>query len=277
MAVQSPEPPADAINREGPIDPQRADVGTAKRRRRKVRNREEPHADLNAWKVGAEKRIKRQHIPPILILEPAGMDKEHMVPVHNDQRLSDLQLCEAFGTRSFPVIATFLQQLEMLCQDKWWDEAAQQWRMDETTFNAALAIVSAVKPRNEMEAAHAAQMAAIHLLTMKVTARAIRYEYDTKTSAAAGKLARTFTLQMQELRAMRGKTRTTRQNIKVTKELHQHVHYHDGRGVGETGGQSHARSGDGYRKSSTADERPALPGADESGRVVPLPSRSRTA
>jgi hypothetical protein len=120
-------------------------------------------------------------------------------------------------------------------------------------------------------------MAAVHMLTMKVGARAIRYDYDTKSAAAMGKLARTFTMQMQELRAMRGKTRTTRQNIKVSRETHHHQHIHVHRGDGETEGQSHARNGDGYGKPSPTDECPALPGADESGRVVPLPRRSRTA
>ena len=42
-----------------------------------------------------------------------------------------------------------------------------------------------------MEAALAAKMVAIHLLTMKVTAFAIQHEYDTGTAATAGKLART--------------------------------------------------------------------------------------
>lgn len=260
------------MDRSGRMDPGKADVAMTKPRRRKLRNRIDPHPDMIADKAVLEKRVKARPAHPMVMLEPAGMDREHFVPLHNDQRLHDLQLAEAFGTRSYAVMATFLRQLEELCSDKYWDEQARQWRLDESTFNTVLALVSSIKPKNEMEAALAAQMAAVHILTMKVTARAIRYEYDTKTSAAAGKLARTFTMQMQELRAMRGKTRTTKQSIKVTKELHQHVHYHDTRGGGETGGQSHAARDGG---ASPVAQCSALPGQDALGEVVPLPRRTR--
>lgn len=269
MAGQSSKPEG-ALPDTKRADPRKADVIRDKAPRRKLRKQREPWPDMLAAKPTLEKRVKARPTHAMIMLEPAGQDREHMVPLHNDQRLHDLQLCEAFGTRSYAVIATFLHQLEQLCSEKWWDEETKQWRLDEGMFNAVLALVSSIKPRNEMEAAFAAQMAAVHLLTMKVSARAIRYEYDTKTVAAAGKLARTFTMQMQELRAMRGKTRTARQSIKVTKELHQHVHYHDGRGGGETGGQSHEA-----RAAPTA-QCSALPGPDESGRVVPLPRRARS-
>jgi hypothetical protein len=163
------------------------------------------------------------------------------------------------------VIGTFLGQLEALCRKSHWDEEAKQWRLDEHQFNAVLALVSNLKPRNEMEAAFAAQMVAVHLLTMKVSAFAIRHEYDTRTAATVCKLARTFTLQMEALQSMRGKKRTARQSIKVRKELHQHIHYH--RGEGQSDGQPHGR------KAATIDQCEALPSEDEGRRIVPLPSR----
>jgi hypothetical protein len=153
--------------------------------------------------------------------------------------------------------------LEALCEPSHWDDEAKQWRLDESQFNAALAVVNGVKPRNEMEAALAAQIVAIHLLTMKVTAFAIRHEYDTRTAATAGKLARTFTLQMETLQSLRGKKRTAHQSIKVTKELHQHVHYH--RGEGESEGQAHER------EAATVDQCAALPSPEPGGEAVPLP------
>jgi hypothetical protein len=270
------KPPEGAMPDMARMDPRKADVGTAKPRRRKLRKQTPPPADLTASKPAAEKRIRRRPTHPMIMLEPAGMNREHMIPLHDDERLHDLQLAEAFGTRSYAVINTFLRQFEDLCSERWWDEKAQQWRLNEATFNTILALVGSLKPRNEMEAAFAAQMAAVYMLSMKVAARAIRYDHDTKTAATAAKLAQTFTNQMQEFRAMRGKTRTTRQNIKVTKELHQHVHYHDARGAGETGGQPHGRNdGDGYGKSTAADQRTALPSQEQGGHVVPLPSRAR--
>jgi hypothetical protein len=268
MARRSSDAPADALPRCGLADPKKMDAAKPKRHR-KVRHRDDPPADMIAWKAGAEKRIRTRPMHPMIMLEPAGFDREHMVPLHNDERLHDLQLAEAFGTRSRSVIYTFMSQLEALCSEKWWDEEAHQWRLNEHTFNTVLTLVSAIKPRNEMEAALAAQMAAVHLLTMKVTARAIKYDADTRTAATAGKLARTFAMQMETLQGLRGKRRTTRQSIKVTKELHQHVHYHDHRGDEESDCQPHGAAGGAIVECAEVQSQ------EPRGQVVPLPSRSR--
>ncbi len=210
--------------------------------------------------------FKRSY-PPNIMLEPAGLGEEHWTSPHNDDGLWTLQLAEAFGTRSRAVLATFMNQLEALCGRNVWDDEAKQWRIDENQFSAALALVNSVKPRNEMEAALAAQMVAIHLLTMKVTARALKYDHDTRTAAAAGKLARTFTLQLEALQSLRGRKRTAHQSIKVRKELHQHVHYH--RGDAGSDGQAHEP-----RAGATA-QRAALLCSDEGGDIVPIASRKR--
>jgi hypothetical protein len=261
------KPPEGAMPDMGRMDPRKADVGTAKPRRRKLRKQREAWPEMVAAKPALEKRTKARPTHPMIMLEPAGLDREHMVPLHNDERLHDLQLCEAFGTRSYAVINTFLRQFEDLCSERWWDEETQQWRLNEATFNTILALVGSLKPRNEMEAAFAAQMAAVHLLSMKVAARAIRYDHDTKTAATAAKLAQTFTNQMQEFRAMRGKTRTTRQNIKVSRETHHHQHIHVHREAEENDGQVHEP------RTATTGERAALPSPQPGGEVVPLASR----
>ena len=157
-----------------------------------------------------------------------------------------------------------MTQLEALCSPDRWDDDPKQWRLDEHEYNAALAIVNSVKPRNELEAAFAAQMVAVHLMTMQVAARAIKVRYDTRSAAVAAKLARTFTMQLETLRAMRTKGRTARQSIKVTKETHQPIHYH--RGDNENDRQAHGRAPE------AIDQCAALPSPDTIGRVVPLPS-----
>ena len=159
---------------------------------------------------------------------------------------------------------TFLAQLQALCTDRYFDKTTGQWRLNENEFSAAIALVYTIKPKNEMEAALAAQMVAIHLLTMKVTAHAITDHYDNRMAATAGKLARTFAMQMDTLRACRTRSTTARQSIKVRKELHQHVHYHDDRGARETGGQPHERS------SRAANQCAALPSPQPGGEPVPL-------
>ena len=251
------------IPQDGRIDPANVDAAIKPRRRRRKRNRPDPEPELEAWAIAAEKRVTARPYPPNVMLEPAGFDDEQWTAPHSDDGLWSLQLAEAFGTRSRAVIATFMRQLEELCGKSHWDDDAKQWRLDENQFSAALALVNSIKPRNEMEAALAAQMVAIHLLTMKVTARALKYDYDTRTAAAAGKLARTFTLQMERLQSLRGGKRTVRQSIKVTKDLHQHVHYH--RGEDGNGRQPHGPP------AAIVDQCVALPSLEPSGEALSLP------
>lgn len=249
----------------GKVDPAKLDAAEPPSSKRKNRERPEPAAELRDWKEGADKRAHARPYPPGIMLEPAGLDQEAWTPPHNDESLWTLQLADAFGTRSHSVIATFLRQLEALCGQDYWDDEAQQWRLDEQEFNAALAIVNSVQPLNEMEAAFAAQMVAVHLMTMKVSARALRYDCDTRTAATAARLAKTFTGQLEILQSMRGEKPETHQTITVKKELHQHVHYH--RGEEKSDGQPHERT------ATVVDQRPALPGSQSSGESLPLSSR----
>ena len=253
-----------SIRQDGRVDMAKLDVADKPRRRRRNRQRPDPSPDLRKWEKAAEARALARPRPPGIVLMPAGRGEEHLCAPHSDDDLWYLQLADAFGTRSLAVVHTFLDQLSALCVDKKWDGQACQWRIDENELSAILALVGTIKPRNEMEAALAAQMAAIHILTMKVTARAIRDDYDNRMAATAGKLARTFAMQMDTLRACRTRKPTARQSIKVRKELHQHVHYHDDRGARETVGQPHGRA------ARAADKCAALPSPQPGGEPVSL-------
>lgn len=264
MTSMSDQPP---FSKSGRVDPAKVDIAAKPKRRRRARNRPEPAVELRNWEKAAEARAIARPYPPNVILEPAGANKEQWTPPHSDVGLWTLQLGDAFGTRSFAVIDTFMAQLEALCTQSHFDHEARQWRLDEHEFSAALAIVNSVKPRNELEAALAAQMVAVHLMTMQIAARAIKDLYDTRTAAVAAKLARTFAIQMEALRANRTKNRTVRQSIKVRKDLHQHVHYHDHRGDTESELQPHEPP------AHTSDDRATLPSPQPGGEVVPLPSR----
>lgn len=263
------------MTKTGRIDPAKLDVAARPKRRKRNRKRPDPTPELRKWEKVAEKRMFTRPHPPGIILEPAGFDEEHWTAPHSDTSLWSLQLGDAFGTRSQAVMTTFMFQLEKLCDRNIWDEEAQQWRLDEHELSAALAIVNSLKPRNELEAAHAAQMVAVHLMTMKCSARALKYDYEPRMAATAGKLARTFTLQREAFERIRKPNRTAKQNIKVTKELHQHVHYHRESGPrGATGsdGQSDAPP------AAQPPEIPALPSPEEErGRVVPITRGSRKA
>lgn len=268
MARQFSSTPPDSapIPQDGEIDERRLDVLQRKRRRR-AKNRPAPSEELRQWEGPALKRAKSRNHPPGVMLAPAGFDEEHWTSPHNDPNLWTLQLADAFGTRSFAVISMFMDQLERLCSRTVFDEKAKQWRLDENQFSAALAMVGTIRPKNEMEAALAAQMVAVHMMQMKTAARALKYEYDPKMAAISSKLARTFTMQLEALRGMKGRKRTSRQSIKVTKELHQHVHYHDARGGGETGAQPRERI------AAAVDHCAIVPSQEPRGRVVPMPRR----
>jgi hypothetical protein len=174
-----------------------------------------------------------------------------------------------------------MRQLRDLC-GQGWDDQAQSWRPNETQLNAALAFVSGIRPRNEVEAALAAQMLAIHFMTMRVATEALKYGLvDARTASAAAKLARTYAAQVSALERSRGKGSTTRQKIVVRheKHVHTHQHVHIEQGVPGNGAQPHTAQGKhGVRKpveqgAEVAPGSPALPSADASGSVVPLPRR----
>ena len=257
-----PEPP-------GRIDPKANDIAGPKRRRRKLRNRDEPHDILKDEKPAAYKRASRRAIPPDIILEPDNSGREHWTSPHADEELWRYQLGDCFGTRSHSVLWAFLGQLQSLLGKGQWDATANLWRADEHEFAAVLAIINSLKPRNELEAAHAAQMVAVHLMTMKVAARALRYEHDVQTAAVAGKLARTFTAQREAFERIRKPNRTSRQSIKVTKETHFHHHQHLHRAGEETDGQPHDA------RAATIEGGAPLPGDEPGGQVLRLPSRAR--
>jgi hypothetical protein len=173
--MTNPTDPNAAIPHDGKLDPHKLDVAAKPKVRWRARNRPEPDRELRDGMANAEARAFARPIPPGIMLEPAGFDEEHWTSPHSDVDLWQLQLADAFGTRSRAVVITFMGQLQALVSESHWDDEAKQWRLDENELSAVLAMVNTVKPRDEMEAALAAQMVAVHLLTMKLAARALKY------------------------------------------------------------------------------------------------------
>ena len=252
------------------IDPERVDIATAPRTR-PHRVKPEPSEDLKATKLARRARaLKRPHTPAVMFEPlPDGGGYEITSP-HGDVDLWELQLADAFSTRSAAVLRAFVDQLKDLCERSW-DKPNERWKPDETQLSAILAMVADANPKTIAQAALVAQSIAVHLLAMRLAKDAFNSGGMVMTQEAAlmGKLARTYAMQMDALASMQGKRRTTRQSIKVTKELHQHVHYHHTGGGAGNRGQSHGTP------ASESAERPALPSPQPSGEVVRLPSRAR--
>lgn len=212
------------------IDPRRMDAAKPRKRSRKDRSLPDPPANLKAGKAAARAFADSLPLMPGLLVE-ARPDRQEVLAPHSDEELWQLQMVQAFGTRSYALMETFLHQLSKLCPQVW-DADARVWKIDETEWNALLALVADHQPENSAQAALAAQMAATHMMVMRLSAQALNkghsiYEAD---AALASKLARTFAIQCEAMQAFKGKSRTANQSIHVHKETHQHVHHHGGGG-----------------------------------------------
>ena len=221
------------------IDPRRLDAGERPKRRRKPRSRPDPKPTLKAAQADAEAKLYGMPMSPGVMLEPDGEGYRITAP-HNDPALWEVQMAAAFGTRSIALVETFLRQLKSLCP-KDWDEDRQAWKTNETEWNALLALVSDHRPDNATQAALAAQMAAVHLMQMRVSAQALNKGYMVlgDDAALASKLARTYAQLCETMHMLKGKKRPARQKITVKRESHHHQHIHVHRG-GE-GSENHAQ------------------------------------
>ena len=126
-----------------------------------------------------------------------------------------LQLAETFGTISNSVIDCFMAQLIELSDGQ---------RPDQTMLNGAISIIGSYKPKTEGEAMLAAQMVAVHMLTMKAAAYAnstSRWGVPDRESRLVFRGARTFAEQTDVMARLKGRKG----------EQHIHVHYEDKRQI----------------------------------------------
>jgi hypothetical protein len=76
--------------------------------------------------------------------------------------------------------------------------------LDERGVNFMLAIISGFEPRDQLETMLAAQMAAVHVASMKFARHLATFEYPQDIAERCfNKLARTFTIQMEALKRYR--------------------------------------------------------------------------
>ncbi|MEO6582363.1 MAG: hypothetical protein ABIN68_06105, partial [Sphingomicrobium sp.] len=178
------------------------DLPAPLRRFRKASQKPGMPANLEAQAGSARKRHKKRHANPGVAIEVEKVtDRGYsLASPHSDTEAWQAMVCDALGTRSEATALTFLYQLTELCQRIWHSngEAGEgEWVPDECELNMILNMVSGIKPKNEMQAALAAQMVAVHMMTMKVAERCLRVYgcADPHLAAAASKLARTFAIQ----------------------------------------------------------------------------------
>ena len=134
-----------------------------------------------------------------------------MVPDHPDETAGFALLMEAVGTTDPDFFLGLVDQLAK----------ADGGKIDEHQLNFMLSVVKGFKPREQIEAMLAAQMAAVHSATMKLFPHLAKAEYLPQRDSAErtlNKLMRTFVTQVEALKRYRtgGEQTVTVQQVNVS-------------------------------------------------------------
>src|SRR5215831_8309407 len=122
-------------------------------------------------------------------------------------------LMEALGAKDLDFMGGIILQLAGV--------AKQGASVDEGALNFMLSVIKSVKPRDEVECMLAAQMAAVHMASMRLARRLAHVEdiqQQDSAERAFNKLTRTFTNQMDALKRYRtgGEQKVTVQHVSVS-------------------------------------------------------------
>ena len=162
----------------------------------------EEHAALEAV------RARRKETPRVKVDENA----HKLVLDHPEPYYGCSLLMKALGTLDPDFYQGFVSQLAKA--------ATQGQSPDEVSLNFLIAIVKGVEPRDQLEAMLAAQMGAIHMLTMDFACRlanADNFPQKDFAERTLNKLARTFSVQLETLKHYRsnGEQKVTVEHVTV--------------------------------------------------------------
>ena len=182
---------------------------------------------------------------------------------HPDPMVGSIMLMEALGTADIDFLDGLLRQLTI--------NSLRAENIDQRTLNFMLAVIKGNKPRDQLEAMLAAQMAAVHNAVMAYTrqlASAKTILQQESAERALNKLARTFTTQMETLQRYRngGEQKVTVQQVSVSD---------GGQAIVGNVNQSHREAGQGPAKNAPPiipfEPRPAVAVVDPDGARKPIP------
>ena len=215
----------------------------------KLAKRSPPHP-VERTEIEKARRRTKARAPRIAInIEDRPTGGRVFYPDHSDEEGHDYRLADTFGTRSLEFVRSMLNGLGIATADHLLDYDFNPGRPNQVALNAVLAVISGVRPKDEIEATLGAHMALTNIALLDLFARTRgsianhKYEGDgIKRLDVLGNLTnkflRTYTMQIE---ALARKRRKGEQNIKV-----KHVHVYAG-GQAIVGNVSH-RGGRGYRK-----------------------------
>ena len=215
----------------------------------KLAKRSPPNQVERAEIEKARKRTKARAPRIAMHVEDRGTGVPTLYPDHSDEEGHHYRLADAFGTRSRQFVHSMLKGLGNATADHSLNLDFSPASPDQVAFNAALAVIDGVRPKDEIEAMLAAHMAVTNIVLLELVARTRgavaghRYEGNgIKRLDVLGNLTtkfmRTYTTQVE---ALARKRRKGQQNITV-----KHVHVYAG-GQAVVGAISH-RAGRGCRR-----------------------------
>lgn len=161
--------------------------------------REPTASETKAFGEAATRQLKRPERAKLKVTETAPRSIAYEPP-HKNAAGAYALVREAFGTRSSAFAGHALLELANMAGDP--------GKPSEEAINAALAILGAIEPRDELEAAMAEQIIAAHVASLQFLnrARANMGEYRDTACAyvnAATKLSRTMAVQIEALAKLR--------------------------------------------------------------------------
>jgi hypothetical protein len=115
---------------------------------------------------------------------------------HADKDAALLLIAEALGTADNDFFEGLIRQLA--------HTNSREGKIDEIAFRLMVSVIKGIKPKDQLESMLAAQMAAVHQVTMTLAARLNRAERTNPLDIAAfNKFARTFATQLEALKRYR--------------------------------------------------------------------------
>jgi hypothetical protein len=205
-------------------------------------------------------KVSYNYEPTPLYMRARGLRLDHKY-----QNIGFIFLSEALGSADDDFVNGLLNQLA--------NAGSHGPKIDEDALNFMVSVIKGIKPRDQVESMLAAQMAAVHMATMRIARSFAHVEHVAQFDSnqkALNTLARTFASQMEALKRYRS---GGEQKITVN-----HVSVSDG-GQAIVGHVTHgAANGKNADTPAALGETrmPAMPPLDErSDTVVPLKPKER--
>ncbi len=130
--------------------------------------------------------------PPVPVVTVQNNEHGQSIAIdHPDRSLGELLLMEALGTTNPAFSNAILKQLATAASDG--------RQVDEQGLRFLLAVITDIKPKDQIMAMLAAQAAVIHLAVMTVAAQFLTYGSTSQQASDLSKLVRTFTVQVDAL------------------------------------------------------------------------------